>query len=219
MKYPKAIQLIQNKLHAYEPRTFETPDLIKAAVLIPFFNKDDEAHILFTVRTEDVEHHKGQISFPGGAWEEQDRTLTDTALRECREEIGIPEDMVNVIGRLDDFPTITDFLVTPFIATLPFPYPYKINTAEVAEILEVPLELFLSDKYFEVKNWKRKDKTYPVYFYHFNDHIIWGATAFIVNRFIYQIFGYNPAPGTITEDPRNDEYLDENIRRKGTADS
>lgn len=219
MKYSKAIQVIQLKLQEHKPRSFNAPNLIQAAVLIPFFDKNNDAHILFTVRTEDVEHHKGQISFPGGAREDQDRSLTDTALRECNEEIGIPKNIVNVIGKLDDFPTITDFLVTPFVATLPYPYPYEINTAEVAEILEVPLELFLSDKHFEVKNWTHKDKTYPVYFYHFNDHVIWGATAFIINRFVDLIFDYNPAPQSIIEDPRNEQYIDENIRRKGIADS
>jgi 8-oxo-dGTP pyrophosphatase MutT (NUDIX family) len=219
MKYSKAIQSIQYKLHEHKPRTFDAPNLIQAAVLIPFFTKDDDAHILFTVRTEDVEHHKGQISFPGGAREDQDHSLADTAVRECHEEIGIPANSISILGRLDDFPTITDFLVTPFVATLPYPYPYKINTMEVAEILEVPLELFLSDKYFQVKNWKHEDKTYPVYFYQFNDHVIWGATAFMMNRFIDLIFGYNPAPQSIIEDPRNGRYLDENIRRKGIADS
>ncbi len=106
-------------------------------------------------------------------------------------------------------------MVTPFVATLPYPYPFKINSKEVAEILEVPLELFLNDTHFEVKDWKHKDKSYPVYFYYFNQHIIWGATAFILNRFIDLIFEYNPAPQRIVEDPRNNQYLDDNMNRKG----
>lgn len=219
MKYSKAIRLIQKKLHDHKPRTFNAPGLIKAAVLIPCFSKKEDAHILFTVRTEDVEHHKGQISFPGGAREDEDGSLVDTALRECKEEIGIPRSILTVIGRLDDFPTITDFLVTPFVATLPYPYPFEMNTGEVAEILEVPLELFLSEKHFEVKEWKHKDRTYPVYFYDFNGHIIWGATAFIVNRFVDMVFGYNPAPGIVAEDPRNEQYFDENIHKKDVPDS
>jgi 8-oxo-dGTP pyrophosphatase MutT (NUDIX family) len=211
MKYQKAIRLIQNKLDEHKPRKFNSKNLIPSAVLIPFFNKDHNAHILFTVRTNDVEHHKGQISFPGGSRENQDQSLAETALRECYEEIGISSQIINIIGRLDDFPTVTNFLVTPFVATLPYPYHSKINTKEVAEILEVPLELFLSAKHFEVKEWKHKNKQYPIYFYYFNQHIIWGATAFIINRFIDLIFGYNPAPKSILEDPRNDQYLDENI--------
>jgi 8-oxo-dGTP pyrophosphatase MutT (NUDIX family) len=219
MKYQKAIHLIETKLLDYKPRKFKSQKLIPAAVLIPFFKKNKDAHILFTVRTDDVEHHKGQISFPGGAREEQDQSLTETALRECQEEIGIPPEIINVIGRLDDFPTVTSFLVTPYVATLPYPYPSKINFKEVAEILEVPLELFLSDKHFEVKEWKYKNKQYPVYFYYFDQHVIWGATAFIINRFVDLIFDYNPAPKSILEDPRNDQYLDENIQRKGIIDS
>jgi len=215
MKYQKAVQQIQNQLSIHKPRMVNSNKLIPSAVLIPFFNKNDEAHILFTVRTEDVEHHKGQISFPGGAWEDQDRSLQETALRECYEEIGIKPDEINVIGRLDDFPTVTDFLVTPFVATLPYPYPFKINTSEVAEILEVPLTLFLKDNHFEIKKWQHENKTYPVFFYYFNQHVIWGATAFMLNRFIELVFEYNPAPQSVIKDPRNDQYLDENINRKG----
>ena len=212
MKYQRAIRLIQNKLDEHKPRKFNSKNLIPSAVLIPFFNKGDKAHILFTVRTNDVEHHKGQISFPGGSREDQDQSLAETALRECHEEIGISPQIINIIGRLDDFPTITNFLVTPFVATLSYPYPSKINTQEVAEILEVPLELFLSAKHFEVKEWKHKNRQYPVYFYYFNQYIIWGATAFIINRFIDLIFDYNPAPKSILEDPRNDQYLGENFK-------
>ncbi len=215
MKYQKAINLIEDKLLQHKPREINPRKLIPSAVLIPFFNKEHEAHILFTVRTDDVEHHKGQISFPGGAKEEQDNSLLETALRECHEEIGISPEEMNILGQLDDFPTVTDFLVTPFVSTLPYPYPFKINNKEVAEILEVPLELFLNNTHFEVKEWKHEDKIYPVYFYYFNRHVIWGATAFILNRFIDLIFEYNPAPQSIIEDPRNDQYLDENLNHKG----
>lgn len=218
MKFQQAIQTVRQKLQEHKPRQIINTALIPSAVLIPFLEKNSEAHILFTVRTNDVEHHKGQISFPGGAREDGDQSLQDTALRESHEEIGVPPEKIRVIGRLDDFPTITDFLVTPFVATLPYPYPFKINTKEVAEILEVPLALFLKDTHFEVKEWQHGDKTYPVFFYYFNHHVIWGATAFILNRFIELVFDYNPAPQSIIEDPRNKQYLDENIHRKGVVD-
>ena len=215
MEFKKAIEIIENKLADHQPLKLLSNNLTPSAIVIPFLEIKKEAHLLFTIRTDKVEHHKGQISFPGGAREIQDKSLKDTAIRECYEEVGIPKNMINIIGRFDDFPTITNFLVTPFAATIPYPYPKIINEKEVEDILEVPLELFLTDKAFEVKQWQRKGKEYPVYFYYFKQNVIWGATAFIFNRFIEQIFDYNPAPKSILRDPSYEEYLKENRTRKG----
>lgn len=193
MDYQKAIQQITHTLTHRQPHQLQVPDFMPAAVILPFFNKNNEAYLLFTLRTDKVLHHKGQVSFPGGAWEKQDKTLADTALRETEEEVGIPRNMLNIIGQLDDFPTISDFLVTPFAATLPYPYPKSINEDEVAELLEVPLDLFLTADFFEMKEKRYGDKSYPVYYYHWEHAVIWGVTGYIINRFIEQVFGFNPA--------------------------
>ncbi len=211
MNYNHAIQFIQSKLNAHKAKRLKIPNFIPAAVIIPFFNKNREAHILFTVRTNTVEHHKGQVSFPGGAQEKQDTTLLETALRETYEEVGIPPDAITYLGQLDDFPTITNFLVTPFVGKIPYPYPCNINTDEVAEVIEVPLDLFLTDRDFELKEKAYQGKKYPVFYYHFQHTVIWGVTAFIINRFIEFIFDYNPAPKSILEDPRQQQYLADNI--------
>lgn len=215
MEFQKAIQIIKSKLDQHTPVRLKIPEFIPAAVIIPFFAVDNDAHILFTLRTEEVEHHKGQVSFPGGAREQQDSSLEETALRETQEEIGLPANIVNIIGQLDDFPTISDFLVTPFVALIPYPYPHRINTAEVAEILEVPLEIFLTDRYFEMKEKEYAGRKYPVYYYHYRHVVIWGITGFILNRFIELAFDYNPAPGSVLTDPRNEQYLLDNIRKRG----
>ncbi len=193
MNYQKAIQQITHTLTRRVPHQLEVPDFMPAAVIIPFFNKKDAAHILFTLRTDKVLHHKGQVSFPGGAWETQDKTLAETALRETEEEVGIPRNKLNIIGQLDDFPTISDFLVTPYVATMPYPYPHDINTDEVAELLEVPLDLFLTDEFFEMKEKRYGNKSYPVYYYHWENVVIWGVTGYIINRFVEQVFDFNPA--------------------------
>lgn len=196
MKYAEAIQTIQKTLAGRTPRRLNIPGFIPAAIIIPVFEIEGEAHLLLTVRTDTVMHHKGQVSFPGGAREEQDNSLEQTALRETFEEVGIPPETVAIIGQLDDFPTITDFMVTPYVAAIPYPYPHRINTGEVAELLEVPLELFLSDRAFEIKEKTYRGVTYPVYYYYFKHAVIWGVTGFIVNRFVELVFGYNPAPGS-----------------------
>jgi len=193
MNYQNAIQQIKKTLTRRHPHQLKVPGFLPAAVILPFFNKNDEAHLLFTLRTDKVLHHKGQVSFPGGAWEKQDKTLTETALRETEEEVGIPRNLLNIVGQLDDFPTISDFLVTPFVATMPYPYPHNISTDEVAELLEVPLDLFLTDEFFEMKEKRYGNKSYPVYYYHWERAVIWGVTGYIINRFIEQVFGVNPA--------------------------
>ncbi|HQU74045.1 MAG: CoA pyrophosphatase [Calditrichaeota bacterium] len=195
MKYHAAIQRISAALHSRSPQTLRVPNFIPAAVFIPFFEKNDEAHILFTRRSDTVEKHKGQVSFPGGAREAGDPDLGFTALREMEEEVGIPADLAHIIARCDDFPTISDFLVTPFVGTIPYPYPHRISRDEVAEILEVPLSLFLTDRFFHIEDFTRKGRTYPVYFYDFNGTSIWGVTGYIINRFIEVVFDYNPAKG------------------------
>ncbi len=215
MRYQQAIEKIRAVLQQRQPQKLKIPGFIPAAVIIPFFSKNDQAHILFTLRTEKVEHHKGQVSFPGGAWEEQDADLRQTALRETYEEVGIPPGDISIIGQLDDFPTITSFLVTPFVATIPYPYPASLSDDEVEKLLEVPLELFLVPDHFELKEKEYNGKSYPIFYYYFGDVAIWGVTGFIINRFIELVFGYNPAPGSILSDPMNEEYLLRNIRESG----
>jgi len=123
---------------------------------------------------------------------------------------------VEVLGQVDDFLTITDFLVRPFVGILQPPLQFSLSENEVDEVLEVPLSLFLDDSRFEVKEWEHGGRKYDVYFYNYYQHVIWGATGFIVNRFIDIVFGYNPAPNPIYEDPRNVHYLRENRVRGGS---
>ncbi len=159
--------------------------LVPSAVLVPLFLKEGEYHILFTQRTEKVKEHKGQISFPGGAYEEGDGTLLSTALRESAEEIGLAPEAVEVLGELDDMPTIgSDFVISPFVGVIPWPYPFKIDTWEVDGLIEVPLA-WLRDK----GNIRQVDETSPgepitTYFYHYRSDVIWGASARILHQFL-----------------------------------
>ena len=116
--------------------------LARAAVRLPLYESAGDTHVLFTVRSELVEHHKGQISFPGGAHDASDPDLRFTAVRETWEEIGVAMDHVEVIGQLDEMITISNFLVRPFVGriTQPGPYPFVHSEIEVTEILEVPLQ-------------------------------------------------------------------------------
>lgn len=148
-----------------------------AAVLMPLLFKDGEWHVAVTQRTLDVEHHKGQISFPGGACEPQDADLLATALRETFEEIGVPPEAVEVLGPLDDFRTITHFAVTPFVGVIPYPFPYKVSPWEVADVVEVPLSFLCDDRNVRIEELEHEGHTYQVLFWDYQAYTIWGATA------------------------------------------
>jgi 8-oxo-dGTP pyrophosphatase MutT (NUDIX family) len=163
----------------------EDPRFKRAAVLIPLFKKNGEYYILFTRRTDKVEHHKGQISFPGGRQDKKDKDLLTTALREAREEMGIEKKDVRILGELDDICTATtDFCVSPFVALIPYPYPFKVNSREIEEVIEVPLSVLLDESRFRQELHKRDGKPFLVYFYQHKDHTIWGATATILKQLL-----------------------------------
>ena len=158
---------------------------VSAAVLLPIYYKEGEYYILFTKRTESVKDHKGQISFPGGAYEEQDGTLFQTALRESAEEIGLPSETVELLGELDDLRTIgTSYIISPFVAAISWPYPLKVYQAEVEEIIEAPISALLDKDCLRQGTDILNGRVVTAYFYHYQGKVIWGATARILNQFL-----------------------------------
>jgi 8-oxo-dGTP pyrophosphatase MutT (NUDIX family) len=147
----------------------------RAAVLVPLFVQDGGLRALLTRRTETVEHHRGQISFPGGVEEEGDETAFATALRESEEELGIDPGDVRLLGPLTPLTTVTDFFVEPFVAAIPFPHVLRPAEAEIAEVIEVPVAALLDPRALEVRTLPGRDE--PTLFYHYGSHVIWGATA------------------------------------------
>jgi 8-oxo-dGTP pyrophosphatase MutT (NUDIX family) len=137
---------------------------------------DDEWHLLFTRRTDRVESHKGQVSFPGGACEEGETTPEQTALREAHEEVGINPKDVRVLGRLANMITISHFHVTPVVGVIQWPYVFRLENTEVARVFTMPLEWLAkpSNRWqFPVPIGSRS-----VIVYHpFDGELLWGATA------------------------------------------
>lgn len=160
-------------------------DRAHAAILLLFYQNKSEYYILFTKRSTKVDSHKGEISFPGGRHDNNDITLVNTALRENFEEIGIKKDDVEVFGELDDVVTITsNYIITPFVATFPYPYEFIINKDEVEEIIEVSISSLLDKDIFWEELWIHEGRNYSTYFYRYQNHIIWGATAVILKQFL-----------------------------------
>ena len=158
--------------------------LSRAGVLVPLFIKNGELNVVLTQRTEDVEHHKGQISFPGGTMDKVDSTIVDTALREAWEEVGLPRTSVEILGLLSDFCTPSGFCITPVVGLLsPDPF-YVLNKTEVSEIFDVPLSFFLDPRNERMEKRIRFDKMMDVFFYNYGTYEIWGATAEILRNFL-----------------------------------
>lgn len=164
------------------------PGPVPAAVLLPLFTKGGEPHILFTKRTEQLNHHRGEISFPGGVFQDGDEGPLQTALRETWEEVGISPGDVEVLGELDDFYSIHHYLVSPFVGVFPADYPLKINAAEIDKVIEVPLSHLLRPEIFRAEDWRWKGRLQPVYFYTYGDNEIWGLTAAILKQFLDIVF-------------------------------
>jgi 8-oxo-dGTP pyrophosphatase MutT (NUDIX family) len=158
--------------------------LVRAGVLLPLFCKDGSYHILFTRRTDKVKRHKGEISFPGGIYDATDSDLSATALREAHEEVGLKPEDVQLLGALDEVMTLTDFIVSPFVGLIPFPYAFVPSVEEIEEIIILPLAGFLKEGVLSEEDWTYQDKTATVYTYHCGRHIIWGATAKILRQFL-----------------------------------
>ena len=159
--------------------------LTEAAVLVPIFCKDGEYHILFTQRSDRVQHHKGQISFPGGARSKADASPLDTALRESWEEIGVEAKDVEILGELDDTPTmISHFNISPFVALIPYPHEFRLNSYEIDEIFSIPVSTLLHKAKKKEEYSTFGDDVLVDYFYEYNGKVIWGATARIVQQFL-----------------------------------
>lgn len=147
-----------------------------AAVLIPLVWYDDEWHLLFTRRTDTVESHKGQVSFPGGGCDEDETTPEQTALREANEEIGINPDEVKVLGRLSNLITITYFRVTPVVGVVRWPAVFRVGEHEVARVFTIPLAWLANPSnrwQFEMPGRSRSLIAYQPY----DGELLWGATA------------------------------------------
>lgn len=160
-----------------------------AAVLVPIVELDGGPGLLFTLRTERVQTHKGQVAFPGGLCEERDADAVATALRETREEIGLRDSAIDVLGLLDDTFTVRNgFRVTPVVGHLPRPWKVlsgqiEQNAEEVAEVFVVPIAVLRATPP-RIERYEEEGRTLQVPYYDVDRRIIWGATGRMVQHFL-----------------------------------
>ncbi len=158
-----------------------------AAVLVPLHWVNDELHVLLTKRSDQLKHHSGQVSFPGGGFDEADVTIRQAAIRETEEEIGITADFINVVGYLEDVKTISGFYVTPFVAILNEGFKIRENKHEVSEVFSVPLEFFMDSDNCQKRNAEYKGENVEYYIYPHEKHTIWGVTAEIIVKLVNKL--------------------------------
>jgi 8-oxo-dGTP pyrophosphatase MutT (NUDIX family) len=175
---------IKAALDRLERKELPEENLKPSAVLVPLFLKDDVTHLLMSRRTDRVLWHKRQISYPGGVRDPQDRDATSTALREAWEEVGLDPQDVTVLGLLGDIETVTGFLVTPVVGCIPYPYPFRLSSMEVQELLEVPWSVFSERKGHRREMAEHGGRTFEVDFYQHGEDTIWGATARITRQLV-----------------------------------
>ncbi|HPM78094.1 MAG TPA: CoA pyrophosphatase [bacterium] len=174
---------LQSTLDGLQPRRLDLDGFKPSAVLVPVVHHEGRAHLLFTQRTESVEHHKGQISFPGGRLDEGE-TLAMCALRETHEEIGVQPQDIRLIGRLDDIWTPTRYVVSPFVGVLPYPYNFVLSEGEIAELFLAPIAELADPGIYQETEIHYEGKSALVPYYHWRDKIIWGATGRIIRQFL-----------------------------------
>jgi 8-oxo-dGTP pyrophosphatase MutT (NUDIX family) len=163
----------------------------ESAVLVPLFaDAAGTAHLVFTERRADLRRHAGEISFPGGGREPGDRDLRATALRETREELGLPAHAVELLGALQPTPTfVTGYAIYPFVGLIEPGFAWAVADAEVAQVLELPLEAVRSG--YARRRMVRRGMAFRTDTYLVGDDLIWGATARIVADLLDRV----PAPG------------------------
>jgi 8-oxo-dGTP pyrophosphatase MutT (NUDIX family) len=171
------------------PQNIVGPRYKPAAVLMPIQEREDGDYLVLTKRAEDLNHHRGQVAFPGGRVDVNDRGELESALRESHEEIGIDPSHVRVLGRLDQVTAAADFVVTPFVGIIPAVYEFHLNPIETAAVVSVPIAALMEPQAVKVADYLSSHGE-PVYHFYFNGWDIWGATARIIVQFLDLVYGY-----------------------------
>jgi 8-oxo-dGTP pyrophosphatase MutT (NUDIX family) len=160
-----------------------------AAVLVAIQPAAEGARLFLTKRASHLKHHPGQIAFPGGKQDEGDATLEATALREAWEEIGLPGDQVEILGRLAPHETVTSFTMTPVLGLVRAAFAPRVDPAEVEEMFTVPLSHVLDRSRYRVEGrvWRGTMRRY--YAVPYGPYYIWGATARILRGLAERVAG------------------------------
>ena len=175
LQFPQTVPYTEKEIRADHP-------LRLAGVLVPLIVHAGKWYLLYTRRADGVAHHKGQVSFPGGA-SDPGESAEQTALREADEEVGIRPADVRILGRLPQIVTISDYLVTPVVGVLPWPYAFRVHTPEVARVFTLPLE-WLADRANFMRLVRSETGRHVITYIPYDGELLWGATAHMTVEFL-----------------------------------
>lgn len=180
-------ELLYSRLATGTRKEIKIDGFHTAAVLVPFVRSTDTYELLFTKRTEVVETHKGQISFPGGMVDDQDPDVVHAALREAHEEVGIPLAAVETVGLLDDLRTPRGVVITPVVGIIDNLPQLRVNDIEVEEVFHMPLMFFADPANGRMELREFQGRKREVWYYESGRHTIWGVTAMIIRSLLKKI--------------------------------
>lgn len=175
------VRLVEEVLRSREPRKRPVGDLIPAAVLMLLWEGPQGAEVLLTERSRDVTDHKGQVSFPGGMKEPSDADFLATAIRESVEEVGLDPDGLRLLGRMDDYKTVTGYHVAPFVGVVESFEGLEPMTEEITEVFPFPLDVMADPANVRRMPVDHPDGFNEILFVDYQGHVIWGATARMLN--------------------------------------
>ncbi len=178
---------VKQRLSERDVRRIERNDLRRSAVKILIMNKKDEPHVLLTVRTDKVRTHKGQISLPGGSYDETDGHILETAYRETWEETGILREKIEYIGVFDEYISIAGFHLSCFVGAVNYPVEYNFNPDEISDYVEAPLSIFVKREFEKVETMNYQGRDFRIFYYRYNGYQIWGLTARILTDFAKKV--------------------------------
>lgn len=179
------IEKIKSHMRSTSRLDYGTP---QAGVLIPLFEREENAHVLLTQRAASMRKHSGQISFPGGKVEDGDANIVETALRETHEEVGIENHEIEIVTKFHDFETPYYSCITPVVGTFSYPQQYEMQESEIATILEVPIPDLLNPSIHHTEQREYRGNIYTLHFYDWENkdttYQIWGATAGVLTKIL-----------------------------------
>ena len=182
---------ISTILQSRTPSVLEEERFKPAAVLVPIQERTDGDYLVLTQRAAMLSSHRGQVAFPGGRLDREDSGPLAAALRESQEEIGIHPRDVRVLGQLDQVTAASNYLVTPFVGVIPFPYEFHLNPAETTAVFSVPVSALLDPGCLSVEpRYFPPGRRDPIYHFHYEGWDIWGATARIITQLLELAYGF-----------------------------
>ncbi len=176
-------------LRTRTPKAIAGDDFRLASVLAPIQERPNGDYLILTLRAKNLSSHSGQVAFPGGSVDPDDDGPVATALRETHEEIGIDPGHVRILGQLDEVFAGYNFLVTPFVGLIPYPYEFRPDPRETAAVFSVPVAALLKQDALTL-DYRLSRRSEPIYHFQYQEWDIWGATARMVKQLLELVYGY-----------------------------